>query len=209
MKLGPRLSTIVGFTSGWNIFDTPTGNSSGLLGLKWNSMDKRRSLSFTIHSGEDTMRDGDHRTHYALTYQRKMNRRLQFAVEHNLGYEKNGATDVFTDRRGPARWISLAQYVQYQWSDNLSFGVRAEWFRDDGHSRILKNLVSMSEWEFSGHDYYEVTLGANWKPTRCITIRPEVRYDWSNVKVDGRGGVYSGFTKNDILSFGIDGVIRF
>ncbi len=209
MKLGRRLSAVAGFTSGWNIFDSPTGNNSGLLGLKWRSYDQNRFLSFMVHSGEDTLRGSDQRTNYVLTYHRNVNARLQVALEHTLGYEEDGTLDWSTGRRNPARWLSLAPYLQYQWSNQLAFGLRAEWFRDDGHSRIQKSPVSTPYWKLSGQDYYEVTFGVHWKPTRFLTIRPEIRYDWSDVKVNGQGGAYSNGTKSDMLSVAIDGVIRF
>ena len=210
VKLGPRLSAIAGFTEGWDVFDSPTGHVNGLFGVQLKSLDKRSALSFMVHTGEGTMRGNDNRTNYALTFQQKLGHRWLYALEHTYGYEKDGAyKDVLTDRRGPARWVSLAQYLQWQWSDKLSFGFRAEWFRDDGHSRIQKSPVSMPFRELSGKDYYELTLGANWKPTRYLTIRPEIRYDWSNVKVNGQGGVYSGYTKQEMLSFAIDGIFRF
>ncbi len=210
VQLGPRLSVEAGFTSGWNVFDSPTGDTSGLFGLRLKSLDRRSALSFMVHTGEDTSRTGANRTNYSLTFQRKIGRRWQYALEHGFGYEENGAfLDVLADRRGPARWYSLAQYLQFQWSEKLSFGFRAEWFRDDGHSRIQKSPVSMPFWELSGENYYELTLGAHWKPTRFLTIRPEIRYDWSDVQVNGQGGVFSGYAKRDMLSFAIDGVLRF
>ena len=210
VKLNSRLSAEVGYTEGWNVFDNPTGHISGLAGLHWKSLDKRTALSFMVHSGEDTMRGNDNRTNYTLAFQQKIGRRWQYSLEHAFGYEKNGAyVDVLTDRRGPGRWISVAQYLQWQWSETLSFGVRAEWFRDDGHTRIQKSPVSMPFRELTGKDYYEITLGANWKPTRYLTIRPEVRYDRSDVKVNGQGGAYSNFTKKEMVSFAIDGIFRF
>ncbi|MDR2705890.1 MAG: porin, partial [Planctomycetaceae bacterium] len=65
-----------------------------------------------------------------------------------------------------------------------------------------------------GEDYFQITLGANWKPTRYITIRPEIRYDWSNVVMidkikNTRTGIYSNDYKKQMFSFAIDGIFRF
>ncbi|MDR3196295.1 MAG: porin [Planctomycetaceae bacterium] len=214
-KLSSRFSILFGVSRGWNAFDKPSNKLSGLGGLEWKSFDKRTAFSFLIHSGEESLRNGDNRTHYALTWQHQLAPRLHYALEHTFGYEKNGAALNILDptARGAARWYSFAQYLQWKWSENLSFGLRGEWFRDDGQSRIQKDFVDSYIFRLEGKDYFQVTLGANWKPTRYITIRPEIRYDWSNVVVTdamtgNQTGIYSNNNKQ-MFGFAIDGIFRF
>ncbi|MDR1965027.1 MAG: porin [Planctomycetaceae bacterium] len=216
VKLNSRLSALLGFSRGWDIFDKSTNRLSGLAGLEWKSFDKRTSLSFLVHSGEESFRKGDNRTNYTLTLQHQLAPRWRYALEHTFGYEKNGAAlsyDLYDVIRGPARWYSFAQYLQWEWSERFALGLRGEWFRDDGQSRIQKDFVDSYFYRLEGNDYFQITLGANWKPTRFITIRPEIRYDWSTVVVKdnetgAKTGIYSN-NKKEMLSFAIDGIFRF
>lgn len=215
VRLNSQWSAMFGFTQGWNIWDNPENNYSGIFGLDWESRNKRSSIGFRVHTGEESLRGSDNRSSYTLTYRRKIGSRWRYALEHSLGYEKNGSLrnyDYPDPDRGPARWVSLGQYLQYEFNEKWALGFRFEWFRDDGHSRINKGAVDADFAKLRGKDYYELTLGLNWKPTRFITIRPEVRYDWSNVRVHspfGSSGVYSNGDKREMLSFAIDGIFRF
>ncbi|MDR0609026.1 MAG: outer membrane beta-barrel protein [Planctomycetaceae bacterium] len=214
-KLSSRVSALLGFSRGWDIFDKANDNLSGLAGLEWKSFDKRTALSLLIHSGEESFRNGDNRTSYALTVQHQLAPQWYYALEHTFGYEKNGAALNLSDgTRGTARWYSFAQYLQWKWNERFALGLRGEWFRDNGQSRIQKDvLVAPGIYYLEGEDYFQITLGTNWKPTRYITIRPEIRYDWSNVVVtdittNTQSGVY-GNNKKQMFSFAIDGIFRF
>jgi hypothetical protein len=223
-KLSSRFSAMLGFSRGWNIFDKANDNLSGLAGLEWKSFDKRTALSFLIHSGRESLiysnsgesvLNGDNRTGYALTLQHQLAPRWYYALEHTFGYEKNGAAlDLLDGTRGTARWYSFAHYLQWKWSERFALGLRGEWFRDNGQSRIQKDAVVTSGlYHLEGEDYFQITLGANWKPTRYITIRPEIRYDWSNVVrryevTNVAAGIYSN-DKKQMFSFAIDGIFRF
>jgi hypothetical protein len=213
VKLGSRFSAVFGFSRGWDVFDKTTDSLSGIAGLEMKSFDKRTSLSFLVHSGEESL-EGDNRTNYTLTLRHQLAPRLHYALEHSFGYEKNGALLDYSDNRGQARWYSVAQYLQWERSERFSFGLRGEWFRDDGHSRIQKGAIDDGYFLLQGKDYFQITLGANWKPTRFITIRPEIRYDWSNVVVQEQLppnqalGIYSN-GKKEMVSFAIDGIFRF
>ncbi|GHT19232.1 hypothetical protein FACS1894189_7930 [Planctomycetales bacterium] len=209
VQLGQYTTAVIGLTQGENVFDSPTDQWSILAGLVVKSKNKKSSLSFLVHTGEQSLREGDNRTSYSLTWKQQLSSRWQYGLEHTFGTEKNGAIlDGWGETRGTARWLSLAQYLQWSWSERFALGLRAEWFQDKGHSRVQRSPVSLGNLEYTGQNYYEITLGANWKPTRYLTIRPEVRYDWSNVKRNGNG-IYSDFNKNDMVSFAIDGIFRF
>jgi hypothetical protein len=212
LKLGSGFSAVLGFSRGWNVWDKTTNTISGLGGLSWESVNKQTSLSFLLHSGEESLRKGDNRTNYTLTLQHQLAPHWNYALEHSFGNEKNGALINYNGQLGKAQWFSVAQYLQWEWSERFAVGFRGEWFRDSGHARILKQPVNGPFWSLSGEDYFEITLGANWKPTRFITIRPEIRYDWSNITqqlntLNRSEGIYNGH--KDMFSFAIDGIFRF
>lgn len=211
-KIGRQWTATAGFSQGWDVWDSPTGKLNGLFGLRWDSLDKCSSLSFMLHTGENSLRSGDNQTSYTLTYQRRLGSRWTYALEHTYGEEENGAlldVGLFDEQRGRASWTSIAQYLTWQCSETLALGFRAEWFHDSGHSRVQKGIVNDFFAPLSGQNYYELTLGANWKPTRYLTVRPEVRYDWSNVQYGKTGGVYSANDRREMVSFAIDAVFRF
>ena len=55
-----------------------------------------------------------------------------------------------------------------------------------------------------------MTAGANWKPTNCITIRPEVRYDWVADGAATTGvGVYDFGTSDNQFTAAIDFILNF
>jgi len=62
-------------------------------------------------------------------------------------------------------------------------------------------------------NYYEITAGLNYKPTNCITIRPEVRYDWRSMDDTaanaGVGGAFDNRAANEQFTFGIDFYLKF
>ena len=69
--------------------------------------------------------------------------------------------------------VAINQYLIYQLTDCVGVGGRAEWWKNDGTS------------------VYALTGGLNIKPHSQVTIRPEVKYDWSpggQVAADGRNG---------------------
>ena len=99
-----------------------------------------------------------------------------------------------------------AEYLTYQYNDQVSFGARAEFFADqanatkgfpgfvcsatgnldyaDAQRGLAPNFAycsSATNPKFADVSYGEITLGANWKPPisdmAYLTVRPEVRYD--------------------------------
>ena len=76
--------------------------------------------------------------------------------------------------------------------------MRAEWFRDQNGLRVcspgrVAAATNGSNYSYAAPgnlaacnaaSYYEVTAGLNWKPTKWLNLRPNVRYDW----VDGTNG---------------------
>ena len=206
-----RLSTIFGITQGWDVFDNPMDRVNWLGGVQWESLDKETALSFIVHSGKESERRGDIRTGYTLTLNQLLTKRLRYSLEHTLGYE-DGAKRINLVDRGPARWFSVAQYLQWELNDRWAVGLRGEWFRDDGYSRVVNRALDSFVYSVSGKDLFEVTFGVNWKPTRFVTIRPELRYDWANTRVynklDGTTqGIFDG--NREMFSLAIDAVIRF
>ena len=68
-------------------------------------------------------------------------------------------------------------------------GLRCEWFRDDDGTRVagLDAANRTNAGGFAG-DFYEISLGLNYKPDDNWVFRPEVRWDWYSGP-DGAGNL--------------------
>jgi hypothetical protein len=216
-NLRNRQTLIFGITQGWDMFDKQ-GGLNYIFGTQ--TISKRNDqnyVSLIAQIGRQSKSNPNDCISYTLTINRKLTNRLTDSLEHTLGYEKDGAVEILPsgdEKYSRSCWISVAKYLTYEINTNLSIGLRAEWFRDDGIARILKAPINANIFYYTGKNYYEITLGANWKPTRNITIRPELRFDWSDVKLYShfpiiavKPGNYNG--KTNMTSFAVDAIIRF
>jgi len=228
-QLTPRLTGHVGYTNGWDIWENPRGNGSILAGFQWNSYDRNSELAFTIHTGNDRAdvdtpdRNGD-RTSYSLLYGRRLTPRLKWAIQHDLGVEKNVNENItitpYANSYVDGRWASIVNYLYYTINDKWSAGGRFEWFQDTHNSRIgnfypyqLASTPNASpDWWTTGQNYYNITLGLNWKPVPRMTLRPEVRWDWRDVKRNfGNQSreMYSNFRSDHLFTVALEGYVKF
>ena len=225
LKLNPCWSVTGGLTEGWNIWNADRNSLasdklSWLGGLKWENICQTSSVSFMLSSGQEMARVEGNTTSYSLVYEQQITPFLHYVLQHDLGITENGGYYYDTDRglvsRVNAKWYSIINYVYYQLNEWWSLGFRAEWFKDVNNSRILQGAVAqnMPYNGIVGDEYVNLSLGLNWKPTPWITVRPEVRWDSSNVcdYVNGNQvirGVYDDYSKDDMVTVGGDMVIRF
>ncbi len=120
----------------------------------------------------------DDRTVFTLVAQKEIGCRWTSVFQYLYGVQETGSPFDGSD----ADWIGISQYVFYQLNCKWTLGVRVEWFDDHDGLKVggIGRRISGSPivpFGFRG-DFYEVTLGANWKPTPNLTLRPEVRFDW-------------------------------
>ena len=119
--------------------------------------------------------------------------------------------------------------MYYDLLNDLSIGIRGEWFRDRDGFRVFSPFRVLAATDSTGSsfagnfaptaapaDYYEVTLGMNWKPARRLkidwkpmqklNIRPNIRYD----RADGINQSYRPFdNRKDQFLFSLDAMIPF
>lgn len=133
-----------------------------------------------------------------------------------------------------AEWYSFVAHLYYDLTDNVSVGVRGEWYRDRDGFRNLSpfriaaatNIVNGTAASYAGNlnsvtstpaDYYDVTVGLNWKAAKTLklkwdllkklNIRPNIRYD----RVDAyKAAAYRPFAGNkDQILFSLDFMLPF
>ncbi len=118
--------------------------------------------------------------------------KLNYVAQSDFGYQSNALLNGHV-----ARWYGLNQYLFYKVSDRLTYGIRSEWFRDEEGYRVggflgttdLGSLRGLSTTR-SGYqgNFYETTMGANYKFSANTTIRPYARFDWfSGTALNGAG----------------------
>jgi len=206
-----------GFHRGWDRWDDNNGKLAFLGGLAYtekNECTKQEStIAFTITTGDEvapvTGLDAN-RTMYSLVYTRKMNSRLTYILQHDYGWQAQGANNG----AATAQWYGLNQYLLYQLSCDWWGGVRFEWFRDDdgtrvaalGDSQTRANTNPAGVGGFEGN-FYELSVGLNYKPV-CnpnLVVRPEVRWDW----YEGAGLPFDDGAKDKQFTFAVDAIIKY
>jgi hypothetical protein len=154
-------------------------------------------LAYTIWYSKEPNGGGDFTTRFLQTvvYSRPITDSLTYIFQSDFGVQGDCVTAT-GDRT--ARWYGLNQYLFREINDEWTVGLRAEWFRDEQGYRVggflgdtsggsLRGLSS----DRSGYpgSFYEITLGANWKPNPNFIIRPSVRWDWFSGSADNAGGL--------------------
>lgn len=201
----PCLSVNAGFTNGWDNFDNNNGKLAFLGGATWSSCDGCSTLSFQIHAGAEDSEGHNNRTIYSLIYTRPLACRLNYVLQHDLGYQQNGAIRVQDGALVDAHWYSIVQYLYYPLNCCTDLGFRVEWFRDQQNSRILAIPTD----EFTGGTYVNLTLGLNWRPHDRLRFRPEIRWDYSSTEGPGVAGMFDEFRKNNQVTLAFDLVYLF
>jgi len=210
-----------GVTRGWDVWEASSSNVSGIIGVQWDTCCDS-SIAFTLHTGKVAATDSQTRTNYSLVFAQQLNPTWKYVIQHDLGTETNAAYAINGDRtiRSDATWVSIVQYLECQWTPRCSFGARFEWFQDEGLSRILKfptdSVYSNGVLNWTGRNFYNMSLGMKWKPLEYLTIRPEVRWDWSDAKLNSTingvpslPGVYNNLSSSNQCTAAIDLVLMF
>ena len=233
-QLTRGLSGLIGYTNGWDVWDNPRGTGSLITGFQWSSLDQSSELAFTIHTGNSRAanslaanihppyKNGD-RTNYSLVYSRQLTHRWKWAIQHDLGFEKNVNLIAPSNEFVDGQWASIVNYLYYTINEKWTAGGRFEWFQDTHGSRIAAFYPYQSvfappfnNWWTTGQNFYNFTMGLNWKPVPRVTLRPEIRWDWSDVERhygtpgDYRTGkMFHDHRSNSQFTVGLEGFVKF
>ena len=155
----------------------------------------------------------------------KWNKKLTTTYEFNYVEDD---TPFFGSPHGATAY-GIADYWVYALTDNVSIGLRSEWWRDQngafvsacpGNLDFVKSEEGQQNGCFNGSpfgaapptllhgtNYYDETIGLNWKPEvpkafDGMVVRPEARWDYSS---DSKP--YNDGTQHNQFTFGADVVI--
>ena len=203
--LAPRLSMQAGFTRGWDVWEDPNDSNAFLGGLNWTSWDQRTTLAFAIHAGQEDNAGENDRTAYSLVLTHHFTPCFTYVFQHDLGTEDNAATDHQFNPTS-AKWYGINQYLYLALNQTTSLGLRIEWFRDQDNARVLGIPLAS---QVSGGNYTALSFGANWNPYQFMTVRPELRWDTSDVAAPDLGldGMFNDFTDDSQLTLAFDVIL--
>lgn len=185
-----------GYVQGWDSgFNHANDGDMFLGGLRWTSTDEATIVGYAVNAGNfgnGTAGVGNQGDLYLHTvhFQRDMGQGRTFVLHHDYA--------VNNDLPGGSNeWYGLAAYFLKEWNCCWSGGVRLEWFRDVDGVRVPGAN--------DGGDFYEATVGVNWKPNANLTFRPEVRYDWFG----GNATPFDDGSQDNLLTAGFDVIWTF
>lgn len=205
-KTSPCMTWVGGITRGWNTFEQQNGQIGFLGGFFWESPHEATKLSFTLHSGSEDPTGDNNRTTYSLVFQQRLNQCWTMALHHNLGTEENAQVTTNNGALGQATWYGLGGYLFYSVNPCLDLGTRLEWFDDRDNARV--SGISNAN-VADGGSYFNMTFGANYRPTPWFIVRPEVRWDFSDLEAPGITGAFNNGTSDDQFTIGFDVVTIF
>lgn len=214
-----------GITHGWDNSDNTNPHAGAMLTYTEKFQDDAAlALAWTL-GNEPTQNFGvngatSFRFLQTAAYSRPLNcinERLTYVAQSDFGYQNNALVNG-----GDAYWYGLNQYLFYKASDCMTYGIRAEWFRDQEGFRVGGFLGTTPDGSLRGlsggrygypGSFYEITMGANYKYSANTTIRPYARFDWfsgsidpvTNTLVPTNGGLpFDGGTGNSQTLLGFD-----
>lgn len=156
-----------GVVSGWDSFFQEPANFLG--GVNYTSDDGRSSLALSLVTGDVDDSDKHNRTMYSVVISHDLSDQLHYVFQHDFGTE---AQSLSTPQN--TKWYGINQYLTYDVSDVLAAGMRLEWFRDEGGTRVTG---------INDH-FFAITAGLNYTVTPWMKVRPELRYDWTTKNSD-------------------------
>lgn len=187
--LNNNFSINAGVVNGWDNFDENLGNWNFIGNVAWSDDDETSSVVLSLITGDTDDVSSKNRTMYSLVATHHFDEKLHYIFQHDFGFQEQAAVN-----NQDAYWYGVNQYLFYDVNDSISVGVRAEWFRDDGDSRL--NIGASGS-------YFAISTGLNWSPQPWLKIRPEIRYDW----VDADAQAYDNQTESNQLLFSMDMVV--
>lgn len=183
-----NFSVYGGWVNGGDQFFENENDNAFLGGIDW-KLNKRFTVGYSALVGEDT-RGADDREYFiqSLYTDVKVTKRFNYVFEWTLQNESIGARNFGS--------YGINNFLFYKLNDRWSVGVRAEWMHQYD-----------TAWS---DDALGITLGANWKPTKWLTVKPELRYDviddarpFNRVKSNGFD------PKDEQLSGGVSVVVHY
>lgn len=190
----------LGWDSGWEN-DNDAGTYLG--GVSW-TISEYTSLAWVFNTGDfgdgtpNPANVGDIYMN-SIVFQQSLTDRLTWVLHHDLGSQElpSGMSN---------QWYSIVNYLFYEINGCWSVGGRFEWFDDANGSRVADVGGTFNG---AAGDYYEATLGVNYRPHANFVVRPEVRWDWFVPQGPTAQLPFKNGTRDNQFSGGVDMIFTF
>jgi len=179
-----------GAVVGWDNMTDNAGAWSFLGGGSWTSNDQASSVTVQLISGDISDTEASNRTMYSIVATHDFTDNFHYVFQHDFGTQRRA--DSVDQKAG--NWFGINQYFVYDIMDQLSVGLRAEWFNDKGGAQRVNEV---------GANYLAASFGVNYTPLPWLKFRPELRLDWADEKV------FNGNSGNDQIEFAMDMIVTF
>jgi hypothetical protein len=197
-----------GGVMGWNNVNAYMSVWNFLGKFQWTSDDKGTNASFAIITGDQP--NLDNLTRYTFRVEHKFLTDWEGVLQWTNGIQQNDPVRNGKD----TSWYGIQSYLFYNLNEELAFGLRGEWQRDQDGVRFRYNdrpgsapinaVGPASTAPGIGSSYYEFTLGARWTPLKWVTVRPELRYDWADA-----ANAFDAGKRQDQLMFATDVIVQY
>ncbi|MDO9106534.1 MAG: porin [Methylovulum sp.] len=199
--INKNISVTGGVVSGWDSFFQEPANFLG--SVSYTTDNEKTSVALAYIGGDQGDWQGqndDHRSMYSIVVNHDITDSLHYTLQHDYGVQENWDPT----NGSSANWYGINQYLTYAVNDQVSTGLRFEWFRDEDGARVFGIGRSNDSWTPQDNHYFALTAGVNYSPLSWLMLRPEIRYDW----VD-QGKAFDDGSEDDQVLISADAIIRF
>lgn len=149
------------------------------------------SLTYATSFGDLEKEDGTAWTTYmqSLVLNWQLNCRLNYILQSDFRTDKDEIDGNLL------KYYGINQYLLYTISDRWAAGTRVEWFR--------------AEQNDESYNAAAVTLGLNYKPSKRIVVRPEIRWDSCGGNPSTASLQFDNDSRSSQFSGGLDCIVKF
>ncbi|MEW4561032.1 outer membrane beta-barrel protein [Bremerella sp. JC770] len=223
-----NLTLYGGYSQGWDAWNSLGTDWGVVLGAEFHDTERDHLLKVVAQAGEDvtnTISQGKPisggRQAVFVVYEHQLSPQTRYVASGVFGNQQDAVAVVNIVPRtitfDDAQWYGVCQYLIWDPGDWYSAAIRFEWFADAGHSRISTPVdFNPGGPVFTGVNYFALTGGTNIRLTPNVLLRPEIRWDWSDVRgsasVPGGDPAVRAFgdrTHGSQITFGFDVIMQF
>jgi hypothetical protein len=189
-----NFTLISGITQGWDTWGHQNKDLSWLAGFMADVGDFGVTISGAFIAGQEptsnlgpgvpfTSSNTQDRFGWNLILAKNFTDKLGYVFEHVGGSQRGGVTNTANGTTSTATWYGMNNYLIYEVNEMWAGAIRFEWFHDSDLYRVARvPTTTAGGLPFLNHNYFNFTMGLNYKPRPNLLIRPEMRWDWSDVR---------------------------
>ena len=191
-KWTDKIDTQFRVINGWDVVDD-YNNSLSYMGRIGYTIDDRTTVALVGYGGPEQIDNSSAwRKGVNLLASRKLADKLTATVQGDYGHEDANAS---LPKAGDAQWLAGGAWVSYDFNQSVGLAVRGDYFHDPDGARTSGVLNFPSH---TGQDLMSLTATLNIKPMKNLQVRPEVRWDHSDLGSGAFEDHNGNFRKNQV-----------